>query len=89
LGKQATEIFSVDEEAVRAEQTRRIDGIKESRDPKPVESSLADLRRAAEDAIENLMPPVVSAVRAYATLGEICEVLRGVWGKFDDSAVTF
>jgi len=89
LGKQATEIFSVDEEAVRAEQTRRIDDLKEARDPKAAESSLAGLRRAAEDANENLLPPIVSAVRAYATLGEICEVLRGVWGRFDDSAVTF
>jgi methylmalonyl-CoA mutase N-terminal domain/subunit len=89
LGEQAAEIFSVDEETVRQEQTKRIDGLKASRDPKEVESSLAALRRAAEVANENLMPPIVSTVRAYATLGEICEVLRGVWGRFDDSAVAF
>jgi methylmalonyl-CoA mutase N-terminal domain/subunit len=89
LGSQAAEIFSVDEETVRQEQTKRIEGLKASRDPKEVESSLAALRRAAEVADENLMPPIVFAVRAYATLGEICEVLRGVWGKFDDSAVAF
>jgi methylmalonyl-CoA mutase N-terminal domain/subunit len=89
LGQQAREIFSVDQEAVRAEQTRRLGELKASRDSKAVESSLSGLRRAAEDMRENLIPPIVSAVRAYATLGEICDVLREVWGEFDDSAVAF
>ena len=89
LGGQAGEIFSVDQEAVRKEQTERLDDLKKSRDPKAVESSLSALRMAAEGTSENLMPPIIEAVRAYATLGEMCEVLREVWGKFDDSAVAF
>ena len=89
LGSQAGEIFSVDQDTVREEQVRRIEVLKRSRDAKAVESSLAGLRRAAEDPKENLMPPIVSAVRAYATLGEICDVLRDLWGVFDDAAVAF
>jgi len=89
LGQQAGEIFSVDQKAVRKEQTERLDELKASRDAKAVESSLSSLRRAAEDAGENLIPPIVSSVRAYATLGEMCDVLREVWGTFDDSAVAF
>ena len=88
-GQQGGEIFSVDQEAVREEQTRRLEELKASRDAKAVESSLSGLRRAAEGTSENLMPPIISAVRAYATLGEMCDVLREVWGEFDDSAVAF
>ncbi len=89
LGQQAGEIFSVDQDAVREEQTKRLEELKASRDSKAVESSLSGLRVAAEDPGENLMPRIVSAVEACATLGEMCEVLRQVWGKFDDSAVAF
>ena len=89
LGQQGGEIFSVDQEAVRKEQTERLNELKASRDAKAVESSLSGLRRAAEGTSENLMPPIISAVRAYATLGEMCDVLREVWGEFDDSAVAF
>jgi methylmalonyl-CoA mutase N-terminal domain/subunit len=79
----------VDQEAVRKEQTERLNELKASRDAEAVESSLSRLRRAAEDASESLMPPIITSVRAYATLGEICDVLREVWGRFDDSAVAF
>jgi methylmalonyl-CoA mutase N-terminal domain/subunit len=89
LGAQGREIFSVDQEAVRAEQTRRLDELKRTRNGAAVASSLAGLAKAAEDPSENLMPPILTAVRAYATLGEMCDALRRVWGKFDDSAVAF
>ncbi len=89
LGRQAGEIFSVDQKAVREEQTRRLKRLKETRDPKAVASSLSALQKAAEDPKENLIPPIISAVRAYATLGEMCEVLRRVWGRFDESITAF
>ncbi len=88
-GQQGGEIFSVDQDAVREEQTKGLNDLKASRDAKAVESSLSGLRRAAEGTSENLIPPIISAVRAYATLGEMCDVLREVWGEFDDSAVAF
>ncbi len=88
-GQQGGEIFSVDQEAVRGEQTKGLNELKASRDAKAVESSLSGLRRVAEGTSENLIPPIILAVRAYATLGEMCDVLREVWGEFDDSAVAF
>jgi methylmalonyl-CoA mutase N-terminal domain/subunit len=33
------------------------------------------------------MPPILDAVRAYATLGEMCDVLREVWGEWEEEAV--
>ena len=35
----------------------------------------------------NLMPPILDAVRAYATVGEMCDVLRDVWGEYEEIAV--
>lgn len=39
---------------------------------------------AEASADNNLMPPMIEAVRAYATVGEICDVLRGVWGEYEE-----
>ncbi len=89
LGEESREIFSVDPESVRNEQMERLSEVRGSRDAVAVESSLAALKGAAEDDSEDLIPPIVSAVRAYATLGEMCDVLREAWGSFDDSAVAF
>ncbi len=50
-----------------------------------VEELLAALDRleaAAKDGRENLMPPIMDAVRAYATLGELCNLLRRVYGEY-------
>jgi methylmalonyl-CoA mutase N-terminal domain/subunit len=46
-----------------------------------VKETLADLKRAAHGT-ENLVPPILEAVRAYATLGEISDTLRGVFGEY-------
>ncbi|HIC69480.1 MAG TPA: hypothetical protein EYO90_08135, partial [Candidatus Latescibacteria bacterium] len=45
-----------------------------------VEDSLERLRKAATGT-DNLMPPILDAVRDYATLGEMMRVLRDVWGE--------
>ena len=44
--------------------------------------ALDKLRRAAADGTENLMPPILDAVKQYATVGEICCVLREVYGEY-------
>jgi methylmalonyl-CoA mutase N-terminal domain/subunit len=44
------------------------------------------MRRAAASD-ENLMPPILDAVRAYATVGEMCDVLREVWGEYEEVAI--
>jgi methylmalonyl-CoA mutase, N-terminal domain len=51
-----------------------------------VERSLADLRRAALGEA-NLMPPLIDCVRAYVTIGEMCDVLREVFGVYQETVV--
>ena len=46
--------------------------------------ALAEVERAARDG-SNLMPPVLDAVRAYATLGEVCDVFRKVFGTYREA----
>jgi methylmalonyl-CoA mutase N-terminal domain/subunit len=58
----------------------RLRKLKQQRDKAQVEEALDKLRRAAEREDENLMPYIIQAVKAYATLGEICDTLREVFG---------
>jgi len=60
--------------------------VRRSRDNALVERTLAALRGAAAgDA--NLMPPLLDCVRAYATIGEMCDVLREVFGVYQETVV--
>ncbi len=61
----------------KAELARR----KAGRDQAAVDAALARVQAVAASS-ENLMPPIVEAVRAYATVGEICNVLRSVFGQY-------
>jgi methylmalonyl-CoA mutase, N-terminal domain len=65
------------------EQVQRLDEVKRTRSAERVRSSLEQLDKVA-DAGENTIPALLEAVRAYATVGEICDVLAGRWGRFDD-----
>ncbi len=67
--------------AVRVSQIERLKALKSERDSNKVKSILSDLRKAAEGS-DNLMPCILDAVKAYATLGEICDELRGVFGEY-------
>ena len=49
--------------------------------------SLEAARSAAEDPTANLMPPVIGAVKAYATEGEICDTLASVFGRYVEQAI--
>ncbi|NLM65350.1 MAG: methylmalonyl-CoA mutase family protein [Firmicutes bacterium] len=72
--------------AVGERQKAKLLELRATRDGSRVEASLGALRKAAEgDA--NLMPFILDAVRAYATLGEICGVLRAVFGEYKPSGV--
>ncbi len=62
-------------------QIDRLESLRERRDGEAVDASLETLRSAA-DGEENLMPHIVSAVKAYATVGEICDVLREEFGEY-------
>jgi len=62
-------------------QRKKIEKVKQERDSNQVETLLKNLKKAAEGT-DNLIPPVVAAVKAYATLGEIADVLREVFGEY-------
>lgn len=65
------------------EQIARLAKVKRDRDPKRVAEALGQLDNAAK-AGSNTIPTLLEAVRAYATVGEICDVLAKNWGRFRD-----
>lgn len=67
--------------AVSRRQVERLKEVRLSRNQGKVAEALQELRRAAQGD-ENLMPYILTAVKAYATLGEICGVLRDVFGEY-------
>ena len=67
--------------ATSQRQVERLKEVRLSRNQGKVAESLQELRKAAQSD-ENLMPYILTAVRAYATLGEICGVLRDVFGEY-------
>ena len=72
------------QEITEADQQRQLDSlaaVKGNRDDEAVEAALAAVREAAEGT-DNVMPPIVDAVKAEATVGEICDVLRDVFGEY-------
>jgi methylmalonyl-CoA mutase N-terminal domain/subunit len=75
-----TNLLRVDP-AVRVSQIEKLQKLKSERNSERVKESLTELKRVAEGN-ENLMIPILNAVKAYATLGEICDVLRGVFGEY-------
>ena len=75
------DLFQVDP-SVGERQAEKLRRVKAERDGKTVERALQELREAAMDEKANLMPPILEAVRAYGTIGEICGVLRDVFGEY-------
>ncbi|HUT52964.1 MAG TPA: methylmalonyl-CoA mutase family protein [bacterium] len=67
--------------AVRESQIAKLKKLRAERDNKKVDQTLTALQDAAKGS-DNLMPPIIEAVRVEATLGEICDVLRGVFGEY-------
>ena len=80
------DILKVDP-ALREVQMKKIAEVKGNRDNQAVESRLAALREAAKDEKKNLMPFIVEAAKAYASLGEICNVLREEFGEYQETVV--
>jgi len=75
------ELLRVDASA-QLEQIERLKQVKASRDPAQVTALLGQIEQAAQDPDAALMPLFVEAVEQYVTLGEICGVLRGVFGEY-------
>jgi len=80
-----SDLLKVDPE-VGVKQVARLAELKSSRDNAAVQQALVELKTAAEGA-DNLMPPILKAVKALATLGEICDTLRGVFGEYEAPAL--
>jgi methylmalonyl-CoA mutase N-terminal domain/subunit len=64
-------------------QKQRLKALREKRESKIVKQTLAALDDAARQPSGPLMEPILDAVRARATLGEVSDVLRSVWGVHD------
>jgi methylmalonyl-CoA mutase N-terminal domain/subunit len=78
-------LLKMDPEGERR-QVERLQRLRSDRDPAKYEKALSELGRAAEGD-ENLMPYILKAVRVPATLGETCDVLREVFGEYDEPPI--
>ncbi len=74
------------DESVHRHQLERLERTRAKRDNGAVSKTLERLRKAAQ-LNENTMPATIDAVRAYATLGEICSALRDVYGIYEEPAI--
>jgi methylmalonyl-CoA mutase N-terminal domain/subunit len=73
-------IFEIDDR-VESSQKQKLAGIRANRNADDVQKQLAGLAKAI-DKNENLMPHIIEAVKSYATIGEICSIMRKKWGEF-------
>jgi methylmalonyl-CoA mutase, N-terminal domain len=78
-------ILYIDESAADT-QLAKLEKLRQTRNGDEVARSL-DALRAAARTTTNLMPPIIDAVRAYATVGEVCDALREVWGEYEEVPV--
>jgi methylmalonyl-CoA mutase N-terminal domain/subunit len=83
--EQPIELLQIDETAER-KQVAQLTEVKRRRNAADVERTLNALRRAAEGT-ENTMPYILDAVRAYATVGEMCAALKDVFGGYTETSV--
>jgi methylmalonyl-CoA mutase N-terminal domain/subunit len=84
--KRSIEIFRQDDSSERR-QIERLRQLKARRDPQKLADALERVREAACGG-ENLVPPILEAVKLYATQGEICDVLREVFGSYTPDSLS-
>jgi len=82
---EVTGLLAIDHE-VQQQQVHSLQKIRAERDSASCHAALAQLRNMAEGN-SNLMPPILEAVRTYASVGEICNVLREVFGEYQERIV--
>jgi methylmalonyl-CoA mutase N-terminal domain/subunit len=76
-------LLKIDESVDRA-QAERLRAVRAERDGAKVKEALGAVERACRDGV-NVMPSIVEAVKTYATLGEVCDVFRKVWGSYREA----
>ncbi len=95
--EESPNILYIDESVAR-QQSAKLKALRERRSNDEVKRRLEDLKKAASQEPQggsngsispaNTMPYIVEAVRAYATVGEICEALRDVYGAYTETSIT-
>ncbi|WP_329147447.1 methylmalonyl-CoA mutase family protein [Streptomyces niveus] len=68
--------------AIESQQAARLAALRAERDQDEVDAALAELRRAAAGSTDNVLYPMKRALKARATVGEVCDALREVWGAY-------
>jgi methylmalonyl-CoA mutase N-terminal domain/subunit len=76
------DVLVIDDSAYER-QCEKLRRLRDSRNNERVHSTLSRLKAAAQGC-ENLIPPILDCVRSYATLGELCDTLRGVFGEYKE-----
>jgi methylmalonyl-CoA mutase N-terminal domain/subunit len=97
IEEESPKILYIDESVAKA-QTAKLKTLRARRSNEEVQRRLEALKRAAAETPDagnngniseaNTMPYIVDAVRAYATVGEICEALRQVYGTYTEVSIT-
>ena len=81
-----TNLLRIDH-SVEELQRKRLEAVKQERDSAAVDAALAAIRTAATDPTVNLMPPIIDAVKTYATEEEISNAMRDVFGTYVEQAI--
>ena len=76
------DILDIDNDAVRARQTERLNEIRKRRDENAVSNALGKLKSAAKDEDKNLLAATIDAMRARASVGEVSDTLEEIFGRF-------
>jgi len=84
--EQPIEILRIDP-ALERKQIDRVQALRARRDSAAVEAALTRIKEDAADERRNLMEPIMAASVAYATMGEMCDALREVWGVWRETPV--
>ncbi len=84
--KTSFEIHPIDL-SLQTRQMKQLNAVKANRDNTRVAQLLNELRTVAQDPTQNLMPITIELVKAYATMGEIVDALRELWGAYHETPV--
>ncbi len=79
------DILAIDDRAGQ-QQCERLQKLRRERDNTCVQTNLEQLKKAAQGT-DNLLPPILECVRSYATLGEMCDTLRSVFGEYKEPSI--
>lgn len=82
------DILDIDNDAVRARQTERLNEIRKRRDENAVSDALGKLKLAAKDEDKNLLAATIDAMRARASVGEVSDALEEIFGRFSGQTET-